>query len=108
MARLAFAVVCCAAWVGLIADAQDSKPGISLSANPVYQKNCVKCHGTTAGGHFMAGPSLLSAQVTAMSADDLRTIISNGKHRMPKFEDKLQPSEIDALVDQIRSESKQK
>jgi len=56
----------------------------------------------------MAGPSLVSAKATAMSADELRTIITNGKHRMPKFEGKLQPSEIDALVEQIRSESKQK
>lgn len=105
MAKLAFAVLCCIAYG---AYAQDSKPENSLTTNPVYQKNCAKCHGKSAGGHFMGGPSLLSAKATSMSADELRTIISNGKHHMPKFEGKLQPSEIDALVDQIRSESKQK
>ena len=42
------------------------------------------------------------------AADELRSIIANGKHHMPKFEGKLQPSEIDALVEQIRSQSKQK
>jgi len=107
MARLAFAVVCIVC-SGFSAHAQDSKPENSLTANPVYQKNCAKCHGKTAGGHFMGGPSLASAKAAAMSADDLRAIITNGKHRMPKFEGKLQPSEIDALVEQIGSQSKQR
>jgi len=105
MVRLALAVLCC---IACSARAQNSKPESSLTANPVYQKNCAKCHGKTAGGHFMAGPSLVSEKATAMSAVDLRAIITNGKHHMPKFEGKLQPSEIDALVEQIRSEGKQK
>jgi len=107
MPRLVFAFLCCTA-LGFSAHAQDSKPESSLTSNPVYQKNCAKCHGKTAGGHFMAGPSLVSTKATSMSADDLRAIITNGKHHMPKFEGKLQPTEIDALVEQIRSEGKQK
>jgi mono/diheme cytochrome c family protein len=106
MNKLVFAVLCCAACIGVSARSQDSKPENSLTANPVYQKNCAKCHGKTAGGHFMAGPSLVSPKASAMSADDLRNIITNGKHHMPKFEGKLQPSEIDALVEQIRSQGK--
>ena len=54
----------------------------------------------------MGGPSLVSPKVTAMPAEDLRNIITNGKHHMPNFEGKLQPSEIDAIVEQIRTESK--
>lgn len=108
MARLALAVLCCTACIGFSANAQDSKQEGSLTANPVYQKSCAKCHGKTAGGHFMAGPSLVSTKATTMSADDLRAIITNGKHHMPKFEGKLQPAEIDALVEQIRSQGKQK
>ncbi|HXJ87183.1 MAG TPA: cytochrome c [Candidatus Binatia bacterium] len=107
MARLAFAVLCCTACIGIGAHAQDTKPESSLTANPVYQKNCAKCHGKSASGHFMAGPSLTSAKATTMSAEELRAIVTNGKHHMPKFEGKLQPSEIDTLVEQIRSESKQ-
>ena len=40
----------------------------------------------------MAGPSLVSGKTTTMSADDLRTIIINGKHHMPKFGEKLDAS----------------
>jgi len=41
-----------------------------------------------------------------MSADDLRSIITNGKHRMPKYAGKLTPEEINTLVDQIRNPPK--
>ena len=92
----------------LAAHAQDSKSEGSLTTNPIYQKNCAKCHGKTAEGRFMAGPSLVSTKATAASPDDLRTIITNGKRRMPKFGEKLPPTDIDALVDQIRSQRKPK
>ena len=104
MLRLAAAMLLCLA----VAHAQDAKPEGSLTSNPVYEKNCVKCHGKTAEGRFMAGPSLLSGKATAMSADELRNIITNGKHHMPKFGEKLSSADIDVLVDQIQAKIKQK
>ena len=104
MLRLAAAMLFCLA----LAHAQDAKPEGSLTSNPVYEKNCAKCHGKTAEGRFMAGPALLSGKATTMSADDLRNIITNGKHHMPKFGEKLSSAEIDGLVDQIQASSKQK
>ena len=102
--RLAAAILLCLAF----ASAQDAKPEASLTSNPVYEKNCAKCHGKTAEGRFMAGPSLLSGKAAAMSADDLRTIITNGKHHMPKFGEKLSSAEIDVLVDQLQAQNKKK
>lgn len=93
---------------GMMAHAQDAKSESSLTKNPVYQSNCSKCHGKTAEGRFMAGPSLVSEKAKALSADELRHIITKGKHRMPKFEGKLSASDIDALVEQIRAGDKQK
>ena len=104
MRTLALAVLCGVACTVIAAHAQNAE---TLTNNPVYQNNCAKCHGKTAGGHFMGGPSLVSGKATAMSADELRAIITNGKHHMPKFEGKLQSSEIDTLVEQIRAQSKQ-
>lgn len=75
----------------------------ALSDNPVYKKNCAKCHGKTAEGRHFGGPSLVAEKTTSMSADDLRDIITNGKHRMPKFSAKLTADQIDALVTQIKS-----
>lgn len=79
----------------------------ALIANPVYIKNCAKCHGKTATGRHFGGPSLVSAKSTAISSDDLHKILNNGKGRMPKFSGKLTTEEIDALVRQIKASTSQ-
>jgi mono/diheme cytochrome c family protein len=95
-------VVCCLLVAPVVLFAQTSSPENTLTANPIFQQNCAKCHGKTAEGRHFGGPSLVSEKVVDTSADDLRNIISNGKHRMPKFEGKLTPEEIETLVQQIR------
>jgi mono/diheme cytochrome c family protein len=72
----------------------------------VYEKNCAKCHGKTAGGRHFGGPALASEKVASASADDLRNIITNGKGRMPKYAGKLSKDEIDTLVKQIEGLNK--
>jgi len=100
--RLAIAV--CLVLFALTATAQ-TPPDATLAENPVFQKNCAKCHDKTAEGRHFAGPSLVSEK-TLMSADDLRDIITNGKHHMPKFAGKLTPDEINTLVQQITASKK--
>ena len=87
----------------IAASAQASASDATLTANPVYLKNCAKCHGKTAEGRHFGGPSLVSEKTVMMSADDLRGIITNGKGHMPKYTGKLAPEEIDMLVRQIKS-----
>jgi mono/diheme cytochrome c family protein len=86
--------------------AQTPPADAPLTANPVFTKDCAKCHGKTAEGHMFAGPSLTSAKAAAMSADDLHNVITNGKGRMPKFAGKLTAEEIDTLVHQIQALNK--
>jgi mono/diheme cytochrome c family protein len=100
--RLTFVVLL----LPLAAPAQDSNPAASLTANPVYQQNCAKCHGKTAEGRHFAGPSLVSEKTTSMSQDDLRTVIANGRHHMPKFAGKLTSDEIDTLASQMKAQKK--
>ncbi|HSY33528.1 MAG TPA: cytochrome c [Verrucomicrobiae bacterium] len=82
--------------------AQTASSGTKLIENPLYKKECAKCHGKTAEGRHFGGPSLISDKDAAASVDDLRNIIANGKGRMPKYAGKLTPEEIDGLVQQIR------
>jgi mono/diheme cytochrome c family protein len=77
-----------------------------LTANPVYEKNCAKCHGKTAEGHHFGGPPLISEKAAAASGDNLSNIITNGKGHMPKFVDKLSTEEIATLVKQIQAVNK--
>jgi mono/diheme cytochrome c family protein len=83
--------------------AQTPTSDASLTTNPIYLKNCAKCHGKTAEGRTFGGPSLISSNAAAMGAEDLRNIIANGKARMPKFASKLTPEEIDVLVRQVQA-----
>jgi mono/diheme cytochrome c family protein len=89
--------------------AQTSSPtiadpsGTALTRNPVFHKNCAKCHGKTAAGRHFGGPSLISEKTTSASADDLRNVITKGKGRMPKYASKLTTEEIDTLVQQIKA-----
>ena len=98
----ATAIVCSLLAFGTFS-AQNPPADSGLLANPVYLKNCAKCHGKTAEGHHFGGPSLTSAKTAAASADDLRNMIANGKGHMPKFAGKLTPEEIDTLVKQIQA-----
>ena len=85
-----------------VAAAQTPPASHGLTENPVYQKDCAKCHGKTGEGRHFGGPSLVSEKAAATSSDELRSIIANGKHHMPKFEGKLTAEEIDTLVRQIK------
>ncbi len=100
---LVFGLSCGLLGIGA-AGAQTAQSGMALTENPVFRKNCAKCHGKTAEGRHFGGPSLVSGKVTAMSANDLREIISNGKGRMPKYSGKLAVEEIDTLIRQIKAQ----
>ena len=88
--------------LALAAASAQTPPAATLTENPVFQKDCAKCHGKTGEGRHFAGPSLVSEKTTSASADELRDIITNGEHHMPKFAGKLTPEEIDTLVQQIQ------
>ena len=102
-----------AAFAGLAlaqaAPSDNAKYSATLINNPVYQKNCAKCHGKTAEGrHPFGGPSLISEKATGTSADDLRSVITNGKGHMPKYSGKLAADQIDTLIEQIKASAPKK
>jgi cytochrome c551 len=82
--------------------AQTPESNASLRSNPVFQNNCAKCHGKTAEGRHFGGPPLVSEKAQSASADELRSIITDGKGSMPKYGGKLSDAEIDSLVQQIK------
>jgi mono/diheme cytochrome c family protein len=92
-------------------DAASTTGNGTLTGNPVYQKQCAKCHGKSAEGRHFGGPALSSEKVAAASAekvaaasaDDLRNIISNGKGRMPKYNGKLSAEEINRLILELKA-----
>jgi mono/diheme cytochrome c family protein len=74
----------------------------TLTSNPVYEKNCAKCHGKSAEGRHFGGPSLVTEKTIATPADDLRNIITNGKGHMPKYSGRLSAEEIEGWSSRSR------
>jgi cytochrome c6 len=76
-----------------------------------YKAHCSACHGANGAGDTMLGKNLKlralgSPDVQKQSDDELVTIISKGKNRMPSFDRKLSKAQIGDLVKYIRSLNK--
>ncbi|MBN1287423.1 MAG: ABC transporter substrate-binding protein [Anaerolineae bacterium] len=70
----------------------------------VFETNCAACHGAM-GLDGPAGPDLAgSADIVAMSADDIAAIITDGAPgtAMPGFSDRLSEDEIARLVELVQ------
>jgi mono/diheme cytochrome c family protein len=93
-------------FTSIAAYSQSQPSDTTLTANPIFVKNCAKCHGGNAEGRHFRGPSLISEKVAAASEDDLRNIITNGKGHMPKYKGKLASDEIDTLVQEVKAQNK--
>jgi mono/diheme cytochrome c family protein len=74
----------------------------------IYKTKCSACHGKNGAGDTMLGKNLKlrplgSDDVQKQSDDELFTIISKGRKRMPPFDRKLSKDQIHDLVKYIRS-----
>ncbi len=74
-----------------------------LASNPIYDKNCAKCHGKHGDGRTFGGPPLADP---ALSLDDVKNIIINGKGKMPKFSGRLTDDQINAVAVAIKELTK--
>jgi cytochrome c5 len=77
------------------------------SGADIYKTKCSACHGKNGAGDTMLGKNLKlrplgSDDVQKQSDDELFTIISKGKKRMPSFDRKLSKDQIRDLVKYIR------
>ncbi len=72
-----------------------------------FKAKCAVCHGNGGKGDSPAGRSLGAADLTKVapnkSAEELKTMIQNGKGKMPAYGKSLKPQEIDAMVAYIKS-----
>jgi len=73
----------------------------AAQAEAVYKANCASCHGADLGGGF--GPELKNVD-QRLSADELFTVIKEGRGQMPAFGGTLSDEEIQALVEWISAQ----
>lgn len=73
-----------------------------------YKAKCAACHGASGAGDTTMGKNLKlrdlgSADVQKQSDDELNTVISKGKAKMPAYDGKLTKEQVGDLVKFIRS-----
>ena len=81
----------------------DTAPADNTAAHAesVYKANCLSCHGADLGGGL--GPELKNVD-QRLSADELFTVIKEGRGQMPAFGGSLSDEEIQALVEWINAQ----
>jgi mono/diheme cytochrome c family protein len=69
----------------------------------VYQQRCAICHTESTPGARRYGP-VLSKELVDGNEDTIRDFITNGsKGKMPGFKYGLEPSEINAIVEYLKT-----
>jgi mono/diheme cytochrome c family protein len=68
----------------------------------IFEQRCGICHAPARAGFQMYGPALYKDLVNG-SEDAIKEIIRSGSPKMPGFKLGLQPSEIDAIVEYLKT-----
>ncbi len=66
----------------------------------LYEKNCVRCHGTSGTKHFLGAKDI---QKSILDDNAILVIIQNGKRFMPSYKKKLTPEDVNSLKDYIKT-----
>ncbi len=86
--------------VGLFADA--------AKGAEVYKSKCQMCHGADGKGQTPMGTKLqikdlASADVQNLKDSELKTLIEDGKGKMPAYKGKLTNAEIEDVIQHLRT-----
>ena len=68
----------------------------------VFEQRCGICHAPARGAFVMYGP-YLSKNLINGSEDAIKEMIRTGTSKMPGFKYGLQPAEIDAIVEYLKT-----
>jgi mono/diheme cytochrome c family protein len=73
-----------------------------VDAPGIWKKSCAPCHKLDGKGGPMKTPDMTSKEWQTKRTDEqMIKVITNGEKMMPKFEGKLKPEEIKALVTEV-------
>ncbi len=90
-----------------------STPATADDAAATYKAKCAMCHGADGKGDTPMGKKfgirdLASPEVQKMSDDELITITTKGKNKMPAYENKLSAAQIKDVIAYVRQLAKGK
>ncbi len=68
----------------------------------IFEQRCGICHAPARGAFVMYGPYLYKGLING-SEDAIKEMIRTGTSKMPGFKYGLQPAEIDAIVEYLKT-----
>ena len=101
-ALLIFLGICPLAASAQQADTEKPLTDVQKLGQRVFQQRCAICHAPARPGFQMYGPALYKDLVNG-SEDAFKEMIRSGSGKMPGFKLGLQPSEIDAIVEYLKT-----
>jgi mono/diheme cytochrome c family protein len=99
---------------GIASGAFERKPSVRVrQVDELFNRNCARCHGAdgrgdTPSGHLFKAPDFTDAEwwkknSATTSTRSLQSVVARGKAGMPGFGKKLSRSQINLLVQRVRS-----
>jgi mono/diheme cytochrome c family protein len=91
--------------VGAGAQQAETQPPLNSTQKTgqrIFQQRCGVCHSVVSPAFPMYGPALYKSLI-AGNEDAIRQMIREGTARMPGFQIGLQASEIDAIVEYLKT-----
>jgi mono/diheme cytochrome c family protein len=82
--------------------AEKSPTSVQKLGQRVFEQRCGICHAPARPGFQMYGPALYKDLVNG-SEDAIKEQIRSGSNKMPGFKFGLEPSEIDAIVEYLKT-----
>jgi mono/diheme cytochrome c family protein len=99
LASIFIAVSWCLAWPGL---AQQKLNPTQAVGQKIYGQHCGVCHTKPTILSPYYGPAL-SREIVNNNEDALKDFIENGSDRMPGFRYALQPQQVDAVIQYLKT-----
>jgi len=81
---------------------QVASPKSSPRGASVFRKSCAVCHSVRAG-ETKVGPSLYGVLRQGHSEQAVRQTIAAGTANMPAFQQKLEPEQMDDLIEYLKT-----
>jgi mono/diheme cytochrome c family protein len=95
---------------GLLLAAPAWSDAAAPDGKALFTKHCISCHGTDGRGNpnpdkaksIGVDPELMNlgrAEAKSLTRDQLKAILLKGKEKMPAFEKKLKPDQVEPVLD---------
>ena len=84
----------------IVTNTEDATYNALAHGKAIFEANCIACHGAAGDLNAVGAKNLQTSELTD---EEVATVIKNGKNAMPPYSKVLNESEVEALVEYVKS-----